>query len=90
MIIPTRCTSCGTKIAHLKQTYDQLLISGKTPSQAFAAIDEPLLGCCKNRIHNSVDILSKLIYTEMVRKPVCSTQARTPQSGLAINTSNQA
>ena len=59
-MIPVRCFTCGKVIAHLWETYKELLKNGKTRSQALDIVGLKRY-CCKRMFLSHVELIDKLL-----------------------------
>ena len=60
MIIPVRCFSCGSIVAHVWEEYNAKVDGGMEPAQA---LDEVGLEryCCRRMVLTHVDLIEKLL-----------------------------
>ncbi len=59
MIIPVRCFSCGSVIAHKWEEYKQLVADGKTDSEAMDAVGLKRY-CCRRMYVGHLDLIEEV------------------------------
>ena len=59
MIIPVRCFSCGSVIAHKWEEYKQLVADGKTESEAMDAVGLKRY-CSRSKYDGHIDLIQEV------------------------------